>query len=155
MIKEKINKDLKDSMLSGNKTMTSTLRLVLAAIKDREIIARSKSIDNLIDDVSIIEVLSKMVKQRVESSDIYKANGRIELAKIEDEEIHIIRNYMPMQLSEEETVDAVNQSIQSTNAKDIKDMGKIMSELKSNYSGQIDFALAGKLVKEMLSERKI
>jgi uncharacterized protein YqeY len=155
MIKEKINKDLKDSMLSGNKTMTSTLRLVLAAIKDREIIARSKSIDNLIDDVSIIEVLSKMVKQRVESSDIYKANGRIELAKIEDEEIHIIRNYMPKQLSEEETVDAVNQSIQSTNAKDIKDMGKIMSELKSNYSGQIDFALAGKLVKEMLSERKI
>jgi len=155
MIKEKINKDLKDSMLSGNKTMTSTLRLVLAAIKDREIIARSKSIDNLIDDVSIIEVLSKMVKQRVESSDIYKANGRIELAKIEDEEIHIIRNYMPKQLSEEETVDAVNQSIQSTNAMDIKDMGKIMSELKSNYSGQIDFALAGKLVKEMLSERKI
>jgi hypothetical protein len=155
MIKEKINKDLKDSMLNANKTMTSTLRLVLAAIKDREIIERSKNIDNQIDDVSIIEVLSKMVKQRVESSDIYKANGRVELAKIEDEEIHIIRNYMPKQLSEEETADAINQSIQSTNASDIKDMGKIMSELKSNYSGQIDFSLAGKLVKEILSQQKI
>jgi uncharacterized protein YqeY len=155
MIKEKINKDLKDSMLNANKTMTMTLRLVMAAIKDREIIQRSKKIDNPLDDSSIIEVLSKMVKQRVESAEIYKANGRVELAEKENEEIDIIRNYMPKQLSDEETVDAITQSIQSTNSSDIKDMGKIMSELKSNYSGQIDFSLAGKLVKEMLTEQKI
>jgi|TARA_B100001093_G_scaffold80058_1_gene71389 hypothetical protein len=155
MIKEKINKDLKDSMLNANKTMTMTLRLVMAAIKDREIIQRSKKIDNPLDDSSIIEVLSKMVKQRVESAEIYKANGRVELAEKENEEIDIIRNYMPKQLSEEETVDAITQSIQATNSSDIKDMGKIMSELKSNYSGQIDFSLAGKLVKEMLTEQKI
>ena len=155
MIKEKINRDLKDSMLNANKTMTMTLRLVMAAIKDREIIERSKKIDNPLDDLSIIEVLSKMVKQRVESAEIYRVNGRVELAEKENEEIDIIRNYMPKQLSEEETVDAITQSIQSTNSSDIKDMGKIMSELKSNYSGQIDFSLAGKLVKEMLSERKI
>ena len=155
MLREEIKLHLNGALKNKEKKSISTLRLVLAAIKDREIIERSKKIDNPLDDLSIIEVLSKMVKQRVESAEIYKANGRVELAEKENEEIDIIRNYMPKQLSEEETVDAITQSIQSTNSSDIKDMGKIMSELKSNYSGQIDFSLAGKLVKEMLSERKI
>ena len=100
MIKDTINSELKISMLSSNKDKTSTLRLILAAIKDREIAAREKKQD--IDDAIVMDVLSKMVKQRLESADIYKKNNRLELAAKEELEIEVIREFLPKQLTEQE-----------------------------------------------------
>ena len=149
MIKDTINSELKISMLSSNKDKTSTLRLILAAIKDREIAAREKKQD--IDDAIVMDVLSKMVKQRLESADIYKKNNRLELAAKEEFEIEVIREFLPKQLSEQEIKEIILKIIEETNSSSIRDMGNIMGTLKSKYAGQLDFALAGKLLKEHLS----
>ena len=149
MIKDTINSELKNSMLSSNKDKTSTLRLILAAIKDREIVAREKKQD--IDDAIIMDVLSKMVKQRLESADIYKKNNRLELAAKEEFEIEVIREFLPKQLTEQEIEEIIGKLVKETNSSSIRDMGKIMGVLKSKYAGQLDFALAGKLLKEHLS----
>mgnify|MGYP001334152901 FL=1 len=149
MIKDTINSELKNSMLSSNKDKTSTLRLILAAIKDREIAAREKKQD--IDDTIVMDVLSKMVKQRLESADIYKKNNRLELAGKEEYEIEVIREFLPKQLTEQEIKEIIVKVIEETNSSSIRDMGKIMGVLKSKYAGQLDFALAGKLLKEHLS----
>ncbi len=149
MIKDTINNELKNSMLASNKDRTSTLRLILAAIKDREIIAREKT-EN-IDDKTIMDVLSKMVKQRLESADIYKKNNRLELANKEEEEIAVIREFLPKQLTEQEIREIIMIVVEETNSSSIRDMGKIMGVLKSKYAGQLDFALAGKLLKDQLS----
>ena len=149
MIKDTINSELKNSMLSSNKDKTSTLRLILAAIKDREIAAREKKQD--IDDAIVMDVLSKMVKQRLESADIYKKNNRLELAAKEEFEIEVIREFLPKQLTEQEIKEIIGKLVEETNSSSIRDMGKIMGVLKSKYAGQLDFALAGKLLKEHLS----
>ena len=149
MIKDTINSELKNSMLSSNKDKTSTLRLILAAIKDREILAREKKQD--IDDAIVMDVLSKMVKQRLESADIYKKNNRLELAAKEEFEIEVIREFLPKQLTEQEIEEIIGKLVKETNSSSIRDMGKIMGVLKSKYAGQLDFALAGKLLKEHLS----
>ena len=149
MIKDTINSELKNSMLSSNKDKTSTLRLILAAIKDREIAAREKKQD--IDDAIDMDVLSKMVKQRLESADIYKKNNRLELAAKEELEIEVIREFLPKQLTEQEIKEIILKLIEETNSSSIRDMGNIMGTLKSKYAGQLDFALAGKLLKEHLS----
>ncbi len=149
MIKDSINSELKISMLSSNKDKTSTLRLILAAIKDREIAAREKKQD--IDDAIVMDVLSKMVKQRLESADIYKKNNRLELAAKEELEIEVIREFLPKQLTEQEIKEIILKLIEETNSSSIRDMGNIMGTLKSKYAGQLDFALAGKLLKEHLS----
>jgi len=149
MIKDTINSELKNSMLSSNKDKTSTLRLILAAIKDREIAAREKKQD--IDDAIVMDVLSKMVKQRLESADIYKKNNRLELAAKEEFEIEVIREFLPKQLTEQEIKEIILKLIEETNSSSIRDMGNIMGTLKSKYAGQLDFALAGKLLKEHLS----
>ena len=149
MIKDTINSELKISMLSSNKDKTSTLRLILAAIKDREIAAREKKQD--IDDAIVMDVLSKMVKQRLESADIYKKNNRLELAAKEELEIEVIREFLPKQLTEQEIKEIILKLIEETNSSSIRDMGNIMGTLKSKYAGQLDFALAGKLLKERLS----
>ena len=149
MIKDTINSELKISMLSSNKDKTSTLRLILAAIKDREIAAREKKQD--IDDAIVMDVLSKMVKQRLESADIYKKNNRLELAAKEELEIEVIREFLPKQLTEQEIKEIILKLIKETNSSSIRDMGNIMGTLKSKYAGQLDFALAGKLLKEHLS----
>ena len=149
MIKDTINSELKISMLSSNKDKTSTLRLILAAIKDREIAAREKKQD--IDDAIVMDVLSKMVKQRLESADIYKKNNRLELAAKEELEIEVIREFLPKQLTEQEIKEIILKLIEETNSSSIRDMGNIMGILKSKYAGQLDFALAGKLLKEHLS----
>lgn len=149
MIKDTINSELKNSMLSSNKDKTSTLRLILAAIKDREIVAREKKQD--IDDAIVMDVLSKMVKQRLESADIYKKNNRLELAAKEEFEIEVIREFLPKQLTEQEIKEIILKLIEETNSSSIRDMGNIMGTLKSKYAGQLDFALAGKLLKEHLS----
>ena len=149
MIKDTINSELKISMLSSNKDKTSTLRLILAAIKDREIAAREKKQD--IDDAIVMDVLSKMVKQRLESADIYKKNNRLELAAKEELEIEVIREFLPKQLTEQEIKEIILKLIEETNSSSIRDMGNIMGTLKSKYAGQLDFTLAGKLLKEHLS----
>jgi len=149
MIRDEINDQLKKAMLNKDKDYTSTLRLILAAIKDREIIERAKN--KTVEDDIIIEVLSKMVKQRVESADIYKKNERLELAKKEEYEISIIRNFMPTQLSDDEVKTIINKIIKDNNASSIKDMGVVMAELKREYSGQLDFGAAGKMIKDILS----
>lgn len=149
MIKDTINSELKISMLSSNKDKTSTLRLILAAIKDREIVAREKKQD--IDDAIVMDILSKMVKQRLESADIYKKNNRLELAAKEELEIEVIREFLPKQLTEQEIKEIILKLIEETNSSSIRDMGNIMGTLKSKYAGQLDFALAGKLLKEHLS----
>ena len=149
MIRDEINDQLKKAMLNKDKDYTSTLRLILAAIKDREIIERAKN--KTVEDDIIIEVLSKMVKQRVESADIYKKNERLELAKKEEYEISIIRNFMPTQLSDDEVKTIINKIINDNNASSIKDMGVVMAELKKEYSGQLDFGAAGKMIKDILS----
>ena len=149
MIRDEINDQLKKAMLNKDKDYTSTLRLILAAIKDREIIERAKN--KTVEDDIIIEVLSKMVKQRVESADIYKKNERLELAKKEEYEISIIRNFMPTQLSDDEVKTIINKIIIDNNASSIKDMGVVMAELKKEYSGQLDFGAAGKMIKDILS----
>ena len=149
MIKDTINSELKNSMLSSNKDKTSTLRLILAAIKDREIAAREKKQD--IDDAIVMDVLSKMVKQRLESADIYKKNNRLELAAKEEFEIEVIREFLPKQLTEQEIKEIILKLIEETNSSSIPDIGNIMGTLKSKYAGQLDFALAGKLLKEHLS----
>ena len=149
MIRDEINDQLKKAMLNKDKDYTSTLRLILAAIKDREIIERAKN--KTVEDDIIIEVLSKMVKQRVESADIYKKNERLELAKKEEYEISIIRNFMPTQLSDDEVKTIINKIIKDNNASSIKDMGVVMGELKKEYSGQLDFGAAGKMIKDILS----
>jgi uncharacterized protein YqeY len=149
MIKDTINSELKNSMLSANKDKTSTLRLILAAIKDREIAAREKKQD--IDDAIVMDVLSKMVKQRLESADIYKKNNRLELAAKEEFEIEVIREFLPQQLTEQEIKEIIGKLVEETNSSSIRDMGKIMGVLKSKYAGRLDFALAGKLLKEHLS----
>ena len=128
-------------MLSSNKDKTSTLRLILAAIKDREIVAREKNQD--IDDAIVMDVLSKMVKQRLESADIYKKNNRLELAGKEEYEIEVIREFLPKQLTEQEIMEIILKLIEETNSSSIRDMGNIMGTLKSKYAGQLDFALAG------------
>lgn len=149
MIRDEINDQLKKAMLNKDKDYISTLRLILAAIKDREIIERAKN--KTVEDDIIIEVLSKMVKQRVESADIYKKNERLELAKKEEYEISIIRNFMPTQLSDDEVKTIINKIIKDNNASSIKDMGVVMAELKKEYSGQLDFGAAGKMIKDILS----
>ena len=151
MIKDIINSELKNSMLSSNKEKTSILRLMLAAIKDREIIARENK-EN-INDTIVMDVLSKMVKQRLESAEIYKKNDRLELAKKEEYEIEVIRQFLPKQLTEQEIRDIIVNIVQETSSTSIRDMGKIMVELKTEYAGQLDFALAGKLLKEHLSSQ--
>ena len=149
MIRDEINDQLKKAMLNKDKEYTSTLRLILAAIKDREIIERAKN--KSVEDDVIIEVLSKMVKQRIESEDIYKKNERLELAKKEEYEISVIRNFMPTQLSDDEVKTIIGKIIRDNNASSIKDMGVVMAELKKEYSGQLDFGVAGKMIKDILS----
>jgi uncharacterized protein YqeY len=150
-LRDEINTSLKEAMKSGDKRRVSTLRLVNSAIKDRDILNRTAGPDAGVTDPQIVEVLAKMVKQRQESLEIYEKAGRDELAIQEREEIAIIQSYMPKQLSDEEVKSVIAAVIKETGATSVKDMGKVMGALKAKYSGQIDFAKAGAVIKGMLS----
>jgi len=150
-LRDKISDDTKTAMKEKDSIRVSTLRLVSAAIKDRDIAARSSDRCGGIDDAEIMTLLAKMLKQREESSKTYEENGRPELAERENSEIEIIRQYMPTPLSEEETNAAIAKIIDDTGATGLKDMGKIMNALKSDYAGRIDMGKAGKVVKEHLA----
>ena len=152
-LREKINEQFNVALKSKNKTLVSTLRLVLAAIKEKDIANRTNVKKEGIKDEEIVKVLRKMKKQREDSIELYKKGGRHELSKAEEEEIKIIDSFLPKQLSEEETKKICKEAIESLGASSIKDMGKIMGELKKNHSDSIDFSKAGAIIKEILSNQ--
>ena len=151
LLREKINKQFNAALKSQNKTLVSTLRLVLAAIKERDIANRTSGKKEEVKDQEIIKVLQKMKKQRQDSADLYKKGERPELLEVEEAEIKIIDTFLPKQLSEEETKKICKEIIVSTGASSIKDMGKIMGSLKQKYSDSIDFSKANTIVKGLLS----
>ena len=149
-LRTKISDELKAAMKAGDKLRVSTLRLVASAIKDRDIQNRTAGPDSGVNDAQIVEVMAKMVKQRQESLEIYEKAGRDELATQEREEIQIIQSYMPKQLSDEEVKSVIAAVIKDVGATSVKDMGKVMGALKAKYSGQMDFAKAGAVIKGLL-----
>ena len=152
-IKEKINDDYKTALKSKDKNKISTYRLILSGIKDLDISNRSGPNKKETDDEDIKKLLKKMIKQRNESVEIYKKNKREDLLKIEQGEIDLLSTYLPEQLSEEETKKICSEIISKVGAQSIKDMGKVMGELKKNYSDSIDFSKAGSMLKELLSKQ--
>ena len=139
-LREKINKQFNTALKSQNKTLVSTLRLVLAAIKERDIANRASGKKEEVKDQEIIKVLQKMKKQRQDAADLYKKGERPELLAAEESEIKIIDTFLPKQLSEEETKKICKEIIESTGASSIKDMGKIIGPLKQKYSDSIYFS---------------
>ena len=152
-IKEKINDEYKTALKSKDKNKISTYRLILSGIKDLDISNRSGPNEKETDDEDIKKLLKKMIKQRNESVEIYKKNKREDLLKIEQGEIDLLSTYLPKQLSEEETKKICSEVILKVGAQSIKDMGKVMGELKKNYSDSIDFSKAGSMLKELLNKQ--
>lgn len=150
-LRERFNEQMKEAMRAKDTRRLSTVRMIMAAVKDRDIAARTEDSREGVSDEDILSLLAKMIKQREESAATYDTGNRPELAAAEREEIAIIREFMPKQLSDEETREAVKDAIAESGAGSIKDMGKVMGALKARYSGQMDFAKAGAVVKELLS----
>jgi hypothetical protein len=148
-LKDRLNEDVKQAMKARNARRVSTLRMVMAAIKDREI--RPDAPATGLSDDDVLAVLVKMVKQREESAQAYDSATRPELAAGEREEIAIIREFMPRQMSDDEVRSAVREAIASTGAAGPRDMGKVMGALKQRHAGTIDMARAGALAKELLA----
>jgi uncharacterized protein len=148
-MRETINAALKEATKAQDKRRMSTLRLISAAIKDRDIAARGQGKGEA-TDAELLDLLAKMIKQREESKKIYAENGRPELATQEAEEIVIVREFLPKQLSEAETSKAIDAAIAEAGASSVKDMGKVMAALKERYAGQMDFGKAGQVVKAKL-----
>jgi len=151
-LREKINEQLNTALKSKNKILVSTFRLILAAIKDRDIANRSNENKEEIKDVEIIKVLRKMKKQRQDSAELYKKGDRQELLDVEMSEIKIIDTFLPKQLNEDETKKICKEVIESLGASSMKDMGKIMGTLKSKYADSIDFSKVSTIVKGLLNQ---
>ena len=151
-LREKINQQFNVAMKNKNKTLVSTLRLILAAIKERDIANRTGGKKEEVKDQEIIRTLQKMKKQRQDSADLYKKGGRQELLNAEMAETQIINTFLPKQLTEEETKKICKEIIESTGASSIKDMGKIMGSLKQKHSDSIDFSKANIIIKDLLSQ---
>jgi uncharacterized protein len=150
-IRDKINDDLKTAMKAGDKRKLGTLRLMNAAIKDKDINSRTEGHDSeKLPDSALMDLFGKMVKQRQDSIVAFEQGGRTELAQQEREEMEIIQSYMPKQMSEAEAKDAVAGVIAAVGATSVKDMGKVMAELKAKFSGQMDMGKAGAIVKALL-----
>ena len=151
-LKSKIENDYQNSLKSKDKGKISTYRLILASIKDLDIANRSGPKKKETDDNDVKQLLKKMIKQRSESIEIYKKNNREDLLKIEENEVGILSNYLPKQLSDEETKNVCLEVVKKINAQSVKDMGKVMGELKKNYSDNLDFSKAGAILKEVLNK---
>ena len=149
-LREKISEQLNTALKNKDKTLVSTLRLILSAIKERDIENRSIEKKENIKDSEILKVLRKMRKQRQDSADFYKKGGRPELLEAEVAEIKIIDSYLPKQLSEEETKKICKEIIEALGASSIKDMGKIMGALKKKYAESIDFSKVNLIIKDFL-----
>ena len=150
-LREKINQQFNAALKSKNKTLISTLRLILASIKERDIANRTAEKKEAVKDPEIIKVLRKMKKQRQDSVVLYKKGERRELLEIEEAEIKVIDTFLPKQLNEEETKKICKEAIESLGASSVKDMGKIMGTLKQKYSDSIDFSKANIIVKGLLN----
>ena len=151
-LREKINEQFNTALKSKNKTLVSTLRLILTAIKEGDIASRTSEKKETLKDPEIIKILRKMRKQRQESAALYKKGERKELSEAEEVEIKIIDEFLPKQLGEDETKKICKEVIESIGASSIKDMGKIMSSLKQKYSDSIDFAKVNVIVKGLLNQ---
>ena len=151
-LKEKINHNYQNSLKTKDKAEISTYRLILSAIKDIDIANRSGPNKKETDDSDIKKLLKKMIKQRVESIDIYKKNNRQDLLDVEQKEHDILSSFLPKQLTDDETKKICSDLVNALGANSIKDMGKVMGELKKNYSDNLDFAKAGTLLKELLNK---
>jgi uncharacterized protein YqeY len=149
-LRTRISSELKDAMKLQDARRLSTLRLINAAIKDRDIALRGEGSDEGAGDDEILQILGKMVKQRNESVRAFEEGGRLEMAEQERAEIAVIEGFLPRQLDEEEIDAAIRGAIAHTGATSIRDMGKVMGELKGRYTGQMDFARVGPMVKELL-----
>ena len=150
MLRDEIKLKLNECLKNQDKKSISTLRLVLAAVKDRDIAARSSGNNSGISDDEIKLLLQTMIKQRKESADIYEKAGRVELLESENKEIEIISYFLPKQMTNVEISEAIEKIIKETDASSIKDMGSLMSKLKNDYAGRCDFSLVAKIAREKL-----
>ena len=151
-LKDKIETDYKNALKSKDKGKISTFRLILSSIKDLDILNRSGPNKKNTDDEDIKKLLKKMIKQRSESIEIYKKNNRKDLLDVEEHELQIISGYLPKQLNEEETTKLCKETIEKVGANSIKDMGKVMGEIKKKYSDTVDFSKAGSILKVILNK---
>ena len=149
-MREMINEAVKDAMRSKDKLRLSTLRLINAAIKDKDIALRVEDRPDGVSSSEILQILGKMVKQRQESARAYEEGGRLELAEQELSEIKIVEEFLPRQLSDDDVANAIQKIISSVGATSIRDMGKVMASLKEKYTGQMDFGKAGATIKKIL-----
>ena len=154
-LRDKIETDYKNCLKSRDKAKISTYRLILSGIKDLDIINRSGSNKKNTDDEDIKKLLKKMIKQRSESIEMYKKNNRNDLFEIEEKEVEVLSEYLPKQLSEEDTKKLCKEVVNKFGASSIKDIGKVMGELKKNYSDSLDFSKAGIIIKEILNKWNI
>ena len=150
MLRQRLNDELKAAMKSRDQRATSTLRLILAALKDRDIAARPRGVTDGVDETEIIDMLQKMVRQRQESIVLYKQGNRPELAAQEQGEIDMIERFLPQKMSDTEAAMAVESVVTELGAATIKDMGRVMAALKERYAGRMDFAKVGQQVKQKL-----
>ena len=152
-LKEKIEAKYKESLKAKDKFQISTYRLILSSIKDLEIAHRSRAEKKETDDEDIKKLFKKMIKQRTESIEIYKKNNRMDLLEVEQKEYEIISNFLPKQLGDEDTKRICKEIVDGIGASSIKDMGKVMGELKKKHSDEIDFSKAGSIIKEILNNK--
>ena len=151
MLRDQLTTAMKQAMRNKDKRRLTTIRLILAAIKDRDIAARTGKKDARDEDTVVLEILTKMIKQRKESFIVYEEAGRLELAEQEQSEIEIIAEFQPRQMPDDEIATAVKQEIAATGATGLKDIGKIMAGLKGKYAGQMDFSRASAMARSELS----
>ena len=152
-LREKIETDYKSALKAKDKNKISTYRLILSGIKDMDISNRSQADKKETDEEDIKKLLKKMIKQRSESIELYKKNNRKDLQDLEEQEVGVISQYLPKQISEEDTKKICEEVIKSTGANSIKDMGRVMGELKKNNADSIDFSKAGAIIKELLNQK--
>jgi len=150
-LRTRISTDLKQAMKDKAADRLSTLRLVNAAIKDKDIAERATGNDDGVGEGEVLAILDKMAKQRLESARAYEEGGRLDLAERERAEIEVIEEYLPRQLTEDETTAAVEAALAQTGASSIRDMGKVIGLLKAQYTGQMDFGRVGPMLKDRLS----
>jgi uncharacterized protein YqeY len=150
MLRTRLTEALREAMRAKNQRAVSTLRLILAALKDRDIAARGHGVTDGVPDAEILSMLQTMIKQRREAIALYEQGGRLELAEQEQEEIAVIEQFLPRQLDDDEVRDAVVAVIRETGASGLKDMGRVMAELRARYSGRMDFAKASGVVRAAL-----
>lgn len=151
-LRSRISDGLKSAMKAKEAERLSTLRLINAAIKDRDIALRGEGGDSGVSEAEVLQILGKMVKQRHESARAYEEGGRLELAEKERAEIGVIEEFLPRQLSQEESEAAIKAAIAETDASSIRDMGKVMAALKAKYTGRMDFGAVGPMVKDRLGQ---